>query len=109
MKKLAQKFIRRRYINCICILIWNFVTSLWKNAWSFIMNKLYTQGFYQTLVFEIGSMVSPLGKGNKEVGPLTAKLALSLIKFMKYGIVHFLLYEKLEESPNCVYIPNIHC
>ena len=29
----------------------------------------------------------------KEVGPLTAKLALSLIKFMKYGIVQFLLYE----------------
>ena len=32
------------------------------------------------------------------------KLALSVIKFMKYGIVQFLLYELLEESPNCVYI-----
>ena len=29
----------------------------------------------------------------KEVGPQTAKLALKLIKFMKYGIVQFLLYE----------------
>ena len=30
---------------------------------------------------------------SKEVGPLTAKLALSLINFMKYGIVQFLLYD----------------
>ena len=37
-----------------------------------------------------------------------AKLALLLIKFMKYGIVQYLLYEYLEESPNYVYIPNIH-
>ena len=44
----------------------------------------------------------------KEVGPRTAKLTLLLIKFMKYGVVKFLLYEYLEESPNCVYIPNIH-
>ena len=29
----------------------------------------------------------------KEVGPLTAILALSVIKFMKYGIVQFLLCE----------------
>ena len=40
----------------------------------------------------------PLKKGmalqlNKEVRPLTAKLALLLIKFMKYGIVHFLFHE----------------
>ena len=37
-----------------------------------------------------------LGKNlinSKEVGPLTANLALSLIKFMKYGIEQFLLYE----------------
>ena len=36
-----------------------------------------------------------------------AKLALLLIKFMIYGIVQFLLYEYLEDSPNYVYIPNI--
>ena len=29
----------------------------------------------------------------KEVGPLTAILALSVIKFMNYGIVQFLLCE----------------
>ena len=45
---------------------------------------------------------------SKDVGPLTAKLALLLIKFMKYGIVQFWLYESLEERPKCVYIPNIH-
>ena len=45
----------------------------------------------------------------KELGPQTAKLALLLIKFMKFGIVQLLLHEYLEESPNCVYIPNIHC
>ena len=44
----------------------------------------------------------------KEVGPRTAKLALLLIKFMKFGIVQFLFHDYLEESPNCVYIPNIH-
>ena len=44
----------------------------------------------------------------KEVGPRTANMALLLIKFMKYGVVQFLLYEYLEESPNCVYIQNIH-
>ena len=27
---------------------------------------------------------------------------------MKYAIVQFLLYEYLEESPNCVYVPNIY-
>ena len=37
----------------------------------------------------------------KEVGPLTAKL--SLINLMKYGIVQFLLFELIEESPNCMY------
>ena len=36
-----------------------------------------------------------------------AKLALLLIKFMKYGIVQFLLYEYLEESQSCVII-NLH-
>ena len=46
--------------------------------------------------------------GMKELGPRMAKLALWLIKFMKYGIVHFLLYEYLEESLNYAYIPNIH-
>ena len=35
----------------------------------------------------------PLQNCPKEVGPLTAKLALSLINFMKYGIVQFLIYE----------------
>ena len=44
----------------------------------------------------------------KKVEPRMAKFALLLIKFMKYGIVQYLLYENLEESPNCVYIPNIH-
>ena len=44
----------------------------------------------------------------REVGSRTAKLALLLVKFMKYGVVQFLLYEYLEESPICVYIPNIH-
>ena len=39
----------------------------------------------------------------KEVGPRTVKLALLRIRFMKYGIVQFLLYEYLEKSPNCVY------
>ena len=29
----------------------------------------------------------------KEVGPLKAKMALSLLKYMEYGIVQFLLYE----------------
>ena len=38
----------------------------------------------------------------KRIGPQTALL---LITFMKYEIVQFLLYEYLEESPNCVYIP----
>ena len=42
------------------------------------------------------------------IGPRIPKLALLLIKFVKYGIVQFLLYEYLEESLNCVYIPNIH-
>ena len=37
--------------------------------------------------------LSELKSLSKEVGPLTAKLALLLIKFMKYGIVQFLLYE----------------
>ena len=37
------------------------------------------------------------------------EIGLLLIKIMKYGIVHFLLYEYLAESPNCVFIPNIHC
>ena len=32
------------------------------------------------------------------------KLALFLIKFMKYGFVQFLLYECLEEGPNCIFI-----
>ena len=32
-------------------------------------------------------------KLKKEVGPLTGKLALMLIKFMNYGIVQFLLCE----------------
>ena len=45
----------------------------------------------------------------KELVPLTAKLALLLIKFMKYGIVQFLSYEYFEESPSNVYIPNICC
>ena len=46
---------------------------------------------------------------NKEVGPQKAKLALLLIKFMKYmyGVVQFLIFEYLQESPNCVYISNI--
>ena len=44
----------------------------------------------------------------KEVEPRTTKLALLLIKFMKFGIVQFKLHEYLDESPNCVYIPNIH-
>ena len=44
----------------------------------------------------------------KEVGPRTAKLALLLIRSIKYGIVQFLLYEYLEERPNCVDIPNLH-
>ena len=39
---------------------------------------------------------------DKEIGPRTVKLALLLIKFMKYGIVTFLLYEYLEKSPNCI-------
>ena len=45
-----------------------------------------------------------------DIGPRTAKLALLLIKFMKYGVVQFLLYEYmyLDESPNRVYVPNIH-
>ena len=37
----------------------------------------------------------------KEVGLRTAKLALLLIKSIEYRIVQFLLYEYLEESPNC--------
>ena len=37
-----------------------------------------------------------------------AKLAPLLIKFMKYGIVQFLLYEYLEESPKYVYIYTKH-
>ena len=45
-----------------------------------------------------------LNLSQKELGPQTAKLALLLIKFMKYGLVQFLLYEYLQESPNCVYI-----
>ena len=44
----------------------------------------------------------------KEVGPRTAKLALLLIKFMKCGVLQFLLFKYLEESPNSVHIPNIH-
>ena len=43
----------------------------------------------------------------RELGPQTMELAL--IKFMKHGIIQFLFYEYLEESSNCVYIPNIHC
>ena len=39
----------------------------------------------------------------------TAKLALLLIKYMKFRIVQFLLHEYLEKSPNFIYIPNIHC
>ena len=34
---------------------------------------------------------------NGEIGP-----------FMKYATVHYLLYEQLEESPNCVYMANIY-
>ena len=41
-------------------------------------------------------------------GRRTAKLALLLIKFIKYGIVQFLLKEYLEEGPNRVHIPNIY-
>ena len=37
-----------------------------------------------------------------------AKSVLLVIKFMKYGIVQFLLYRYLEESLNCPYISNIH-
>ena len=44
---------------------------------------------------------------SEEVGPQTAKLTLLLIKFMKYGIVQFLLYNYLEKSPNCIYIQNL--
>ena len=51
----------------------------------------------------------PCKKLCKEVGSQMAKLALWLIKFIKYGIVQFLLYDYLGLSPNCVYIPNIHC
>ena len=41
---------------------------------------------------------------NGEIGPV-------LIKFTKFGIVRFLSqsHEYLEESPNCAYIPDIHC
>ena len=39
-----------------------------------------------------------LNLSQKELGPQTAKLALLLIKFMKYGLVQFLLYEYLQES-----------
>ena len=44
----------------------------------------------------------------KEVGPWTEKFALFLIKLKKYGTVQVLLHEKLEESPNCAFIPIIH-
>ena len=30
-------------------------------------------------------------------------------QIMKYGTVQVLLYEYLEESPNCVYVLNILC
>ena len=42
-----------------------------------------------------------------EAGPRRTKKALLLIKFMKYEIVQFLLYEYLEESQSCVII-NLH-
>ena len=45
---------------------------------------------------------------NKEVGQQTAKLALLLIKLIKYGIVQILICEYLEESPNFLYILNIY-
>ena len=37
------------------------------------------------------------------------KLTLLMIKIMKYGTVQVLLYEYLEESPNCVYVLHILC
>ena len=40
------------------------------------------------------------------VAPRTAKLALFLIKFMKFEILQFLLHEYLEENLYCVYMPN---
>ena len=39
----------------------------------------------------------------KEAGVRTAKLALLLIRFMKSGIVQFLLYEHLEKSKLGIY------
>ena len=40
---------------------------------------------------------------------MNSKIGLIADQLMKYGIVQFLLYEYLEESPNCIYILNIHC
>lgn len=45
----------------------------------------------------------------KERGSQTEKLALLLIKNMKYCIVQFLSYKNLQESPNCACVLTIHC
>ena len=45
----------------------------------------------------------------KELGPQTSKLALLLIKIIKYEIVKSLLHKSLKKSANWEYIPNIHC
>ena len=50
-------------------------------------------------------LLTPQTLHNKEEGPRTAKLALMLIKSKK----NMELYEYLEESPNCVYLPKIYC
>ena len=44
-------------------------------------------------------MVKELGRART----INLKLAVLLMKIMKYWIVQFLLYKYLEESPNCLY------
>ena len=63
-----------------------------------------TQDLFETspVVLKIEEVTS------KEVQLRAAKLALLLIKFMKYRIVQFLIDDNFEESPYCAYIPNIN-